>query len=102
MTELSRNPGAYIRPSPNRGYLGGIARTTNESILLCEAAGYDIVLVETVGVGQSEYAVADMVDTFCLLLPPTAGDELQGMYVCINITNLKVLIPSGTRSHQSL
>ena len=55
MTELSRNPNAYIRPSPNRGHLGGVARTTNESILLCEACGYDVVLVETVGVGQSEF-----------------------------------------------
>ena len=63
MTELSRNPMAYIRGSPNRGYLGGVARTTNESILLCEAAGYDVVIVETVGVGQSEYLVAD-VSTF--------------------------------------
>ena len=60
MTELSRNPKAYIRGSPNRGYLGGVARTTNESILLCEAAGYDVVLVETVGVGQSEHLVADV------------------------------------------
>ena len=63
MTELSRNPMAYIRGSPNRGYLGGVARSTNEAILLCEAAGYDVVLVETVGVGQSEYLVAD-VSTF--------------------------------------
>ena len=60
MTELSRNPMAYIRGSPNRGYLGGVARSTNEAILLCEAAGYDVVLVETVGVGQSEYLVADV------------------------------------------
>ena len=79
MTELSRNPNAYIRPSPNRGHLGGVARTTNESILLCEAAGYDIVLVETVGVGQSEYLVSDMVDSFCLILSPAGGDELQGI-----------------------
>ena len=67
MTELSRNPGAYIRPSPNRGYLGGIARTTNESILLCEAAGYDIVLVETVGIGQSEHLVADVSKALILM-----------------------------------
>lgn len=79
MTELSRNPKAYIRGSPNRGYLGGVARTTNESILLCEAAGYDVVLIETVGVGQSEYLVADMVDALCLILPPAGGDELQGI-----------------------
>ncbi len=79
MTELSRNPNAFIRPSPNRGHLGGVARTTNESILLCEACGYDIVLVETVGVGQSEHLVADMTDVVCLILPPAGGDELQGI-----------------------
>ena len=79
MTELSRNPNAYIRPSPNRCHLGGVARTTNESILLCEASGYDVVLVETVGVGQSEYLVSDMVDAFCLILSPAGGDELQGI-----------------------
>ena len=79
MTELSRNPRAYIRPSPNRGHLGGVARTTNESILLCEACGYDIILVETVGVGQSEHLVSDMVDSLCLILPPAGGDELQGI-----------------------
>ena len=79
MTELSRNPSAYIRPSPNRGHLGGVARTTNESINLCEACGYDVVLVETVGVGQSEHLVADMVDVLCLILSPGGGDELQGI-----------------------
>ena len=79
MTELSRNPKAYIRPSPNRGHLGGVARTTNESINLCEISGYDVVLVETVGVGQSEHLVADMVDVLCLILPPAGGDELQGI-----------------------
>ncbi len=79
MTELSRDPNAYIRPSPNRGHLGGVARTTNESIQLCEACGYDTVLVETVGVGQSEHMVANMVDTLCLVLAPGAGDELQGI-----------------------
>ncbi|XP_060634864.2 methylmalonic aciduria type A protein, mitochondrial isoform X2 [Anolis sagrei] len=79
MTELSRDMNAYIRPSPTRGTLGGVTRTTNEAILLCEAGGYDIVLVETVGVGQSEFAVADMVDMFVLLLPPAGGDELQGI-----------------------
>ncbi|KAK2082093.1 hypothetical protein P7K49_039663 [Saguinus oedipus] len=78
MTELSRDMNAYIRPSPTRGTLGGVTRTTNEAILLCEGAGYDIILIETVGVGQSEFAVADMVDMFVLLLPP-AGDELQGI-----------------------
>nr|XP_060634863.1 methylmalonic aciduria type A protein, mitochondrial isoform X1 [Anolis sagrei ordinatus] len=79
MTELARDMNAYIRPSPTRGTLGGVTRTTNEAILLCEAGGYDIVLVETVGVGQSEFAVADMVDMFVLLLPPAGGDELQGI-----------------------
>ncbi|NWX01117.1 MMAA protein, partial [Caloenas nicobarica] len=79
MTELSRDTSAYIRPSPTRGTLGGVTRTTNEAILLCEGGGYDVVLVETVGVGQSEFAVADMVDMFILLLPPASGDELQGI-----------------------
>lgn len=79
MQELSRDMNAYIRPSPTRGTLGGVTRTTNEAILLCESGGYNIVLVETVGVGQSEFAVADMVDMFVLLLPPAGGDELQGI-----------------------
>ncbi|KAM9263575.1 methylmalonic aciduria type A protein, mitochondrial isoform 2-T3 [Cariama cristata] len=79
MTELSRDVNAYIRPSPTRGTLGGVTRTTNEAILLCEGGGYNVVLVETVGVGQSEFAVADMVDMFILLLPPAGGDELQGI-----------------------
>ncbi|XP_024914307.1 methylmalonic aciduria type A protein, mitochondrial isoform X2 [Cynoglossus semilaevis] len=79
MTELSRDLSAFIRPSPTSGTLGGVTRTTNEAIVLCEGAGYDIVLVETVGVGQSEFAVADMVDMFVLLIPPAGGDELQGI-----------------------
>ncbi|XP_016402047.1 methylmalonic aciduria type A protein, mitochondrial isoform X2 [Sinocyclocheilus rhinocerous] len=79
MTELSRDMNAYIRPSPTSGTLGGVTRTTNKAIVLCEGAGYDIVLVETVGVGQSEFAVADMVDMFVLLIPPAGGDELQGI-----------------------
>ncbi|KAF6306685.1 metabolism of cobalamin associated A [Rhinolophus ferrumequinum] len=79
MTELSRDMNAYIRPSPAGGTLGGVTRTTNEAILLCEGGGYDIILIETVGVGQSEFAVADMVDMFVLLLPPAGGDELQGI-----------------------
>jgi len=79
MTELSRAEAAFIRPSPTGGTLGGVARRTRESIILCEAAGFDVVLVETVGVGQSETAVADMVDLFCLLLLPAAGDDLQGI-----------------------
>lgn len=79
MEHLSRNPRAYIRPSPTGGTLGGVARTTFESCILCEAAGYDIILVETVGVGQSEYKVADLVDFFTLIIPPAGGDELQGI-----------------------
>lgn len=79
MERLSRDPMAFVRPSPSGGSLGGVARRTREALLLTEAAGYDVVLVETVGVGQSETAVADMVDMFCLLLSPAGGDELQGI-----------------------
>jgi LAO/AO transport system kinase len=79
MGELSRAEAAFIRPSPAGRTLGGVARRTREAITLCEAAGFDFILVETVGVGQSETAVADMVDLFCLLLQPAAGDELQGI-----------------------
>jgi LAO/AO transport system kinase len=79
MEELARRPEAFIRPSPTGGTLGGVARRTREALLLCEAAGFDVVFVETVGVGQSEVAVAAMVDTFLLLLAPAAGDELQGV-----------------------
>jgi len=79
MEELSRDPNAFIRPSPSSGSLGGVARRTREVMLLCEAAGYDVILIETVGVGQSETTVADMVDIFLLLLAPAGGDELQGI-----------------------
>ena len=79
MEELSRSADAFIRPSPAGDTLGGVARRTREAMLVCEAAGFDVVLVETVGVGQSEVAVAGMVDVFCLLLAPGAGDELQGV-----------------------
>jgi LAO/AO transport system kinase len=79
MEQLSRSPKAFIRPSPSKGTLGGVARRTREAMLVCEAAGFDVVLVETVGVGQSEVAVAGMVDVFTLLLAPGAGDELQGV-----------------------
>lgn len=79
MEALSRHPSAFIRPSPAGSTLGGVARRTREAMLLLEAAGYDLVIVETVGVGQSETAVADMVDLFMLLLPPAGGDELQGI-----------------------
>ena len=79
MELLSRQPEAFIRPSPAAGTLGGVSRRTRESMLLCEAAGFDVILVETVGVGQSETAVADMTDMFLLLLLPGGGDELQGI-----------------------
>jgi len=79
MAELSRSPMAFIRPSPSSGTLGGVASHTREAIVLCEAAGFNVVIIETVGVGQSETSAADMVDLFCLLLLPTAGDELQGI-----------------------
>ena len=79
MENLSQNEKAFIRPTPSLGFLGGVAQKTRETILLCEAAGFDYVLVETVGVGQSEFEVADMVDFFLLLMLPNAGDELQGI-----------------------
>jgi LAO/AO transport system kinase len=79
MEELSREDGSYIRPSSSRGFLGGVHPATRDTIRLCELAGYDIVIVETVGVGQSEAAVADLVDHFLLLALPGAGDELQGI-----------------------
>ena len=93
MEQLSRAPEAFIRPSPTGGTLGGVARRTREAMLLCEAAGFDVVIVETVGVGQSETAVNDLVDMFLLLLLPGGGDELQGIkkgiveiadLICIN------------------
>lgn len=79
MEELSRRDEAFIRPSPSEGNLGGVAQKTRETMLLCEAAGYDVILVETVGVGQSEYQVAGMVDFFMVLMLPGGGDELQGI-----------------------
>ncbi|WP_306643971.1 methylmalonyl Co-A mutase-associated GTPase MeaB [Sanyastnella coralliicola] len=79
MEQLSRAPEAFVRPSPAADTLGGVARATRESIVLCEAAGYDTIIVETVGVGQSETAVNDMVDFFLLLMLAGAGDELQGI-----------------------
>ena len=79
MERLSRDPLAYIRPSPSQAHLGGVARRTREAIALCEAAGFDVVLIETVGVGQSETLVAEMADLFILLLAPAGGDELQGV-----------------------
>jgi len=79
MARLANDPNAFIRPSPSSGTLGGVAARTRETMLLCEAAGYDVVLVETIGVGQSEIAVADMTDFFLVLALPGAGDELQAL-----------------------
>jgi LAO/AO transport system kinase len=79
MERLSRHRNAFIRPSPSGGAAGGVARRTRETLLVMEAAGYDVALVETVGVGQSETAVADMTDSFLVLLAPGGGDELQGI-----------------------
>lgn len=79
MDYLSRDPNAFIRPSPSASHLGGVARRTREAVALCEAAGFDVVLIETVGVGQSETLVAQISDLFVLLLAPAGGDELQGV-----------------------
>jgi len=79
MEDLSTNKNAFVRPSPSKGSLGGVARNTRETIILCEASGYDTILIETVGVGQSEVAVHSMVDFFLLLMLSGAGDELQGI-----------------------
>ncbi|PID36144.1 MAG: methylmalonyl Co-A mutase-associated GTPase MeaB [Rhodobacterales bacterium] len=79
MEELSREPNAFIRPSPAQSQLGGVARRTREAVALCEAAGFDAVLIETVGVGQSETMVSEMADLFVLLIAPAGGDELQGV-----------------------
>ncbi|MBJ7325867.1 MAG: methylmalonyl Co-A mutase-associated GTPase MeaB, partial [Chthoniobacterales bacterium] len=79
MEKLSRHPSAYIRPSPSGGALGGVTRKTREAITLCAAAGYGVILIETVGVGQSEIAVRSMTDFFLLLALTGAGDELQGI-----------------------
>lgn len=79
MARLAVDPNAFIRPSPSSGTLGGVAAKTRETMLLCEAAGFDVILVETVGIGQSETTVAEMVDFFLVLMLPGAGDELQGI-----------------------
>ncbi|GJE57816.1 MULTISPECIES: methylmalonyl Co-A mutase-associated GTPase MeaB [Methylobacterium] len=79
MAQLAQDRNAFIRPSPSSGTLGGVAAKTRETMLLCEAAGFDVILVETVGVGQSETAVADLTDFFLVLMLPGAGDELQGI-----------------------
>ena len=79
MERLSRDPSAFIRPSPSQTHLGGVARRSREAVALCEAAGFDVVLIETVGVGQSETVVGEISDLFVLLLAPAGGDELQGV-----------------------
>ncbi len=79
MEQLSRDTNAFIRPSPSQSHLGGVARRTREAVALCEGAGFDVVLIETVGVGQSETVVAELSDVFVLLLSPAGGDELQGV-----------------------
>ncbi len=79
MEKLSNDPSAFIRPTPSSGTLGGVAQKTREAILLCEAAGFDFIIIETVGVGQSEFEVANMVDFFMILMLPNSGDELQGI-----------------------
>ena len=79
MENLSRQKNAFIRPSPSSLNLGGVTTKTRDVIILCEAAGYNIIIVETVGVGQSEMAAYDMTDVFCLLITPNSGDELQGL-----------------------
>jgi LAO/AO transport system kinase len=79
MPRLAADPAAFIRPSPTSGSLGGVAAKTRETLLICEAAGFDVILVETVGVGQSETTVADLTDFFLLLMLPGAGDEIQGI-----------------------
>jgi len=79
MVGLATDRNAFIRPSPSAGTLGGVARRTRESMVVCEAAGFDVIIVETVGIGQSEVAVADMVDFFLVLMLPGAGDDLQGI-----------------------
>jgi GTPase len=79
MERLAQRDAAFIRPSPSSGALGGVAQRTRESMLVCEAAGYDVVIVETVGIGQSEFSVAGMVDFFLVLIQPGSGDELQGI-----------------------
>lgn len=108
MEQLARNNDAFIRPTPSAGSLGGVARRTRETILAVEAANFDVVLVETVGVGQSEYAVADLVDMFVLLVAPGGGDDLQGIKKgIVEMADLIVvtkcdgdLIPAANRAFQ--
>lgn len=108
MEQLARNADAFIRPTPSAGSLGGVARRTRETILAVESANFDVVLVETVGVGQSEYAVADLVDMFVLLVAPGGGDDLQGIKKgIVEMADLIVvtkcdgdLIPAANRAFQ--
>jgi LAO/AO transport system kinase len=102
MEKLAANEGAYIRPSPASDALGGVSRKTRESIILCEAAGYTYILIETVGVGQSETAVHSMTDFFLLLLLPGAGDELQGIKRGIVEMADMIAINKADGSHQDL
>jgi LAO/AO transport system kinase len=108
MELLSRNPAAFIRPSPSAGNLGGVAEKTREAMLVCEASGFDVIVVETVGVGQSETAVAGMTDLFCLLQLPNAGDELQAIkkgvmeladLIAINKADIDPAAAQMSRSH---
>ena len=92
MERLARDPAAFIRPSPARAELGGVARRTREAVAVCEAAGFDVVLIETVGVGQSETLVAGMSDLFVLLMAPAGGDELQGVKRGIMETSDLILV----------
>lgn len=97
MNKLSTHPNAFVRPSPNNNKMGGIQERTYESIILCESAGYDTIIIETVGVGQSEFSVTDVVDCLVLLLLPNAGDELQGIKKGImEVADLFVLHKSDT------
>ncbi|WP_043932846.1 methylmalonyl Co-A mutase-associated GTPase MeaB [Bacillus sp. EB01] len=102
MEQLSRHPSAFIRPSPSAGRLGGVHRKTRESMLLCEASGYDVILVETVGVGQSEVSVREMVDFFLLLTLTGAGDELQGMKKGIMELADAIIVNKADGENQSL
>ena len=94
MERLAQEEKAFIRPSPSGGSLGGVAERTREAMLVCEAAGYDVVVVETVGIGQSEVAVRSMVDFFLVLLQPGAGDELQGIKKGV-LKRLRLRYPSS-------
>ena len=93
MDRLSRDPNAFIRPSPSQSHLGGVARHTRDVVTICEAAGFDVVMIETVGVGQSETIAAQISDLFVLLLAPAGGDELQGVMPVLIVVE-PVNIPS--------